>query len=545
MEPTTQDEVVPQTEEDQRKAEAERHEAYKEAAVELGKGIALGLVPFLGQAIDVYDTIESALTLYNAKKKEDEEEAQFDLVLAIVGWIPGPGDGVKKSLRLVNKNPDRFAPVLFDLLRFVLQECGIHTSPEALLEEIFNASKLKAQLQSIKQGIEESSAFESLPEGAQHAVKSTMTVAMASLPVMVLVVEKRLKKWTKKQPNGSAHETTGRRADKPQPGSKKEAGSEGHARPATGSAGDAVRSQAATQALTELTNELVGISGEHIADYICAYTFGWGKDWKGHDDGTQGRWTEGTPSKTKQGKLSKGGSPKANHVLYKLTDGANGTGIDSVWRAEGHNGGKPYAIVEAKASRDEDAPKFLRKLNNTRKPSITSSLGVNVIADPSELLEPLENEQSSTAKTAGGKKGGGKKGGGKAAGGQSPNPEPRSQADASGAARGRKPVLVQMSHDWIEENIARAVSQSDVQNDFKRKLKGAYTRHLFFSPLYHLSGSPKAHMLAKQTNAPADAHAKHEAFHYGEDEVREAVNKRKAALRKKYGNSSTLKAESR
>jgi hypothetical protein len=37
-------------------------------------------------------------------------------------------------------------------------------------------------------------------------------------------------------------------------------------------------------------------------------------------------------------------------VLYKLTDGANGTGIDSVWRAEGHNDGKPYAIVEAKAS---------------------------------------------------------------------------------------------------------------------------------------------------------------------------------------------------
>ena len=29
MEPTTQDEVVPQTEEDKRKAEAERHEAYK------------------------------------------------------------------------------------------------------------------------------------------------------------------------------------------------------------------------------------------------------------------------------------------------------------------------------------------------------------------------------------------------------------------------------------------------------------------------------------------------------------------------------------
>ena len=52
-------------------------------------------------------------------------------------------------------------------------------------------------------------------------------------------------------------------------------------------------------------------------------------------------------------------------------------------------GGKPYAIVEAKATRDEDAPKFMRKINNTRKPSITSTLGVNGITDPSELIEPF------------------------------------------------------------------------------------------------------------------------------------------------------------
>ena len=360
---TPEDVAAPQTEEEKRKAEAERKAAYKEAAVELGKGIALGLVPFLGQAIDVYDTIESSISLYNAKKDDDKENAQFDLILAIVGWVPGPGDGVKKSLRLVNKNPDRFAPVLFDLLRFVLQECGIHTSPEALLEEIFNASKLKAQLKDIKEGIEDSSVFQNLPDDAQHAVKTTMTMAMASLPMMVLVVEKRIKKWTKKQPNSSAHVGTTGRAKLAQPGSGQAAGSQGHARPATGSAGDAVRSQVATVALTEITNEIVGISGEHIADYMCAFgsAFGWGKDWSAHDAGGKGRWSEGTPGKTKQGKLSAGGKPKEPHVLYKLGDGANGTGIDAVWRANKNNGGKPYAIVEAKASRNEDAPKFNRK----------------------------------------------------------------------------------------------------------------------------------------------------------------------------------------
>ncbi|WP_242206477.1 MULTISPECIES: hypothetical protein [unclassified Pseudomonas] len=44
----------------------DRTGAYQEAAIELGKGIAMGAVPFLGQAIDVYDTIESAVLLYKS-----------------------------------------------------------------------------------------------------------------------------------------------------------------------------------------------------------------------------------------------------------------------------------------------------------------------------------------------------------------------------------------------------------------------------------------------------------------------------------------------
>lgn len=105
------------------------------------------------------------------------------------------------------------------------------------------------------------------------------------------------------------------------------------------------------------------------------------------------RGQEGKPSATKLGKLSKGGQPKTPHVLYKLTDGANGTGIDAIWRADpSQNDNKLFAIVEAKASKNEDAPKFLRKPNTTRKPSITSKLGTSGITDASELLEPREEE---------------------------------------------------------------------------------------------------------------------------------------------------------
>lgn len=54
----------------------------------------------------------------------------------------------------------------------------------------------------------------------------------------------------------------------------------------------------------------------------------------------------------------------------------------------------PGRFTEAKASKDEDAPKFMRKPNNTRKPGVGSKLGVSGLGDPSSLLEPIEDEQA-------------------------------------------------------------------------------------------------------------------------------------------------------
>jgi hypothetical protein len=96
----------------------------KGAAVQISKDIALGAVPYLGQAIDAYDTIESCITLHDDSTLE-KESAEFDLILALIGWIPGPGEGVKKAFRMVDRDPQRYAPVFFDLLRFVLDQCGI------------------------------------------------------------------------------------------------------------------------------------------------------------------------------------------------------------------------------------------------------------------------------------------------------------------------------------------------------------------------------------------------------------------------------------
>jgi hypothetical protein len=496
-------------------------------------------VPFLGQAIDAYDTIESAIALYRAGEGEARETAQFDFLLALVGWIPGPGDGVKKSLRIVNRDPQRFAPVLFDLLRFVLQECGLQTSPEALLDAVFDAGHLGTQLAEIERGVVDSSGFKTLPEVMQDVVRGSLRTARQNMPALVGVVQKRLTAWKRLQRNSSAREPVRGRSERPPPAAHDASvASQGESRGAPGHANTGTHANLATQALQNLTNEMAGISGEHIADYICAYTLRWGTDWRDHDDGSAGQWRDGTPGNTKTGKLSKGGSPRQHHALYKLSDGANGTGIDAVWKADGHNGGKPYAIVEAKATRDEDAPKFMRKPGNTRKPSITSTLGANAITDPSELLEPLEEEQSSPPPSQPATPRSSRRGG--AQRGQTSTPAAPSQSPIP-AGRTRE-VLVQMSGEWIEANIEKAVTRGIAREILSAGTR-VYSRHLFFSPAYHPSGSPLAHMQAKLDNLPAEQHAMHDAFHYDDHEVRAAVNRRKASLRTKFGERPSLREE--
>lgn len=504
--------------------------AYNEALTELAKGIALGAVPFLGQAIDAYDTVESSIRLYNEQSAEGKEEAQFDLLLAIIGWVPGPGDGLKKSLRIVNRDPQRFAPVLFDLLRFVLQECGVKTSPEELLAQVFNAGALRAELEEIISGVKGSSAFQSLPAWLQTAVLTVLATSRDNMPMLLGIVEKRLNKWKRLQRN-SAAASAGRGSSQGQKPAAKDAqvAAEGKDGASQTHSNKVDNSSIGQQALGSITNEGLGVSGEHIADYICAEEFGWGSDWDGHDKGAEGQWLEGKPSASKMGKLSKGGSPKSPHVLYKLTDGANGTGIDAVWRADpATNGGKKFAIVEAKASKDEDAPKFMRRLNNTRKPGITSKLGISGIADPSELLEPREEDVTPNAPSKKKNKPGGKLG--------TTTSKPQASNQAAQPNKGKR-IFVQMSKEWIYENLIKSFPRSTYQ-----RILTSYSRHLFFAPLYHPSGSPKNHVDAR-ISGQNNEHAEHAAFHYEDAELTRAVNKKKKYLVAKHGKLTTLAIE--
>ncbi|MEE5062388.1 hypothetical protein V2J93_26770, partial [Pseudomonas alliivorans] len=426
------------------------------------------------------------------------------------------------------KDPERYAPVLFDLLRFVLQECGIKTSPEELLKQVFDAGKLRGELDDIITGVKGSSTFQGLPNWAKTPVVTVLAASRDNMPAIVGIVEKRLVKWKGMQRNSSAASSGSshpKRVEKPASKDTTVA-AQGKENASSTHSNRVETSRVGLQAPSSILNEGLGVSGEHIADYICAVEFGWGKNWDGHDKGSDGKWLDGLPSGSKMGKLSKGGSPKARHVLYKLTDGANGTGIDAVWRADpATNYGKNFAIVEAKASRDEDGPKFMRKANNTRQPGVASKLGVSGAIDPSELLEPLELEREAPPAKKSGK-------------------FSRSKNFSAPTAKKNKPVkkpkqiLVQMSTEWIRANIESAVPKTLVY-----QVLGSYSRHLFYAPLYHPKQSPKDHALARLNNTNETTHANHSAFHYDDREIKYFVNKRKKFLAKKHGKQSSLNIE--
>lgn len=328
----------------------DRQKAYLEAAGQLALGIGLGVFPLLGQAIDAYDSVWALIGLAKAETPAQKDDAYFDTMLSLIGWVPGPGDGVKKSLRIVNSNPERYAPVLFDLLREVLVRCNVKTSPEALLDELFNEAKIKQNLGEIQIGIRDSSVFQQLPEVVQQTVLDSLQWTTTNVGLLVGVVQRRLTKWKRYKPNSTARGEVQRGKRTDEPGKRDaETGTHGGERSKEGMAQESVKGRLATASLDQLMNATTGVMGEHIADYHCYENLKWGSGWDGHDKGEGGTWTT-PPGKHVPGKLSN------RSELFRLSAGSHGIGIDAVWRADSHNEGKPYAIVEAKASRVQPKP---------------------------------------------------------------------------------------------------------------------------------------------------------------------------------------------
>jgi hypothetical protein len=503
---------------------------------EIGTAVAAGLVPFVSQAINIYDTIESLLTLHNSKSAEDQAEAKFDLVLALVGWIPGAGAGVKKTIRIVNKNPARYAPILFDVLRMVCLKLGIQTSPETLLEKLFDAAGLKAVLGTAQTSVEKSWAYEQLPSEGQMILSSSMAAARSSLPSMVMLVTTKLLHWKRLQRNTAARSagTSKNDSSAKKPAAKKqEVAQEGANAPANASSNTARNDVVGTAPLTTITNTVTGILGEHITDYFLYEEYGWGKNWNDHDLGGNGSW-EIKPGKISPGKLNEG--TKLNPLLAMK---AHGVGIDGVWKVQigdPHNHGKPYAIVESKASANNNAP-----ANASRKPNVTGKLLTNsrrimkaaaaAALPPTEaLLDPPTNGSTIGAtKPSMGRVAGSSRNKRNADQGKQTTNASSQSSKAPVVPAGEKPV-VQMSQDWIDKNIRIAVSDREILADFRTMGIRVYSRHIFFTPFYLPVAAKHLKAIQAKDSSAASMHASHEGHsipsthRHGELEVKRAVN---------------------
>ena len=72
---------------------------------------------------------------------------------------------------------------------------ALKTSPEELLKQVFDAGKLRGELEDIITGVKGSSTFHGLPNWAKISVVTVLAASRDNMPAIVGVVEKRLVKW--------------------------------------------------------------------------------------------------------------------------------------------------------------------------------------------------------------------------------------------------------------------------------------------------------------------------------------------------------------
>ncbi|RQS76181.1 hypothetical protein DID96_02620 [Burkholderia sp. Bp8963] len=511
-------------------------QAIEDAVKQIGLSMAANAVPLFYVAQNVYDTSQSVLDVWNARNSTDEMtkvESGIDLVFAVVGWVPVVGAGVKRTFRLVNHNSEVYGPLLFDILRLVLQRAHCPTSPEQLVDKLFDASGLKKLLTEAREHIEKSWMYRELPAQGQVAVSEALAYGQNNLPFwLTMFVERKLMHWRRKQPNSSAEGSVALKKETEKPGKIGEEAAQGKNRSNTGASGGTIN---AKLAIEDISNKLTGFVGEHIADYHCYEVLKWGNDWSKHDDGLSGKW-EMPPSLESLGKLNDG--TKLNKLFAVK---AHGRGLDGVWRANpSNNHGEKYALVEAKASRVMNEPV------DGQNPDVSGKLGkaklkvekiIETVVPPGvELLEPPEvgSNPGRTSKKTSRKQGSDSK---------APT-DKRTKSDktdrpattsttspttAEGRVQPTSDKIAQMSVEWIRQALPKAVGAAWSETI---EVSG-YARHILYTPFYSASARQHAEaLLAKKEHDHHDHSVQH---HYREDEVFKAVNEKQKRLNERYG----------
>lgn len=292
------------------------------------RSIAIGFTP-AGLALDIADLARASYNLYRNRTDDN----YFEVILCIIGFIPGAGDGIKTGLRIVNRRPE----LLFEVIRFVMVQCKVYGDPEKWLDSIINVQKIRQLIQKAKQEALNASNKNIDSQWAKYWVNQSIELSFNFIDSMVSrLVELLLRKilhWKTKVPKTSAqihnhsganNKTHGNSAHSTTYGNN--AAKNGHAKGGKG------RSLSRSDISQLLTNPKVGGVGEHMADYWVADKLGIKVN---HDAGQQ-------PTQ------------KLQRAMTKLYLGVQDQGIDAIWKSDkkdlGVMNSKTYAIIEAKAS---------------------------------------------------------------------------------------------------------------------------------------------------------------------------------------------------
>lgn len=407
----------------------------------------IGCIPVVGQLVDARDIIKGLVEVSGAPASP---LAWFNLITALVGLVPGGGDAAKRSLRAVKSGAVQIDDLL-DMIRRLYKG-----DPEKLLKDVLDVSKLRKYLNDI---LDNPCLASRLSPDVRKTVDDIQTNLNKQFDAFKKEVDGWLAKGRKTSADGPPHARSAPGTPPAKPQTQAKVGSQSkapHGDSASPHTGNPAKQRNAR--FKQLSQKVLGVLGEHMADYHCQDVKGW-ESKVVHDSG-----------QINSAKLNDHG-----RLVQLWPTIVRGRGIDAVWESEGP---KPYAIIEAKAS-----------------------------YDPTKNLRALLGEAGDKTGKDGAQAGTTKKKGRNAKNATAPKEDSTDIRQTNGK-------VTQMGHGWIRLRLEKAVGKFKAP-DIKQK---GYTRHvLFFSVPQAVSHAEALIMhLAQQPVDPA-MHGAHQVTREWDD----------------------------
>ncbi|NWC11639.1 hypothetical protein HX776_22885 [Pseudomonas agarici] len=417
---------------------------------------AIGCIPILGQIVDARDIIKG---LVEVSDQPDSTAAWFNVITALIGLIPGGGDATKRSLRAIKSGAANVDDLLAMIRRFYSGD------PEKLLRQVMDLAPLRNRLDEILNNPR-------LLNQLSPQMHTQVNAIRGGLDRQFAAFKKEVDGWLAQGRKTSAEAPLRNKQAVGTPDTKPNSW-HGEGRSTRRDASNEVlpnRANAHTQRTArfkQVNQKLLGVLGEHMADYYCQDVKGWGKEQAAHDN------SEKNPAKLND-----------QHRMVQLWPCIpRGRGIDAVWKPDGP---KPYAIIEAKASFNP-----------------AKSLG-QLLGAAGDKIESNLNGGGNVRRRTGS---GGNTGGG------------------SGQVRQVNGKVTQMSNAWIESRLQSAVLSKNLS---EKIISHGYSRHiLFFSVPQAVAHSEALLRYSVGASVISIVHATHEATReWRDNEIQRVANNR-------------------